>query len=175
MNKILDWKYLSRILPDYYEALGGNGDLGKIIKWKSKASFCDEIIPIKLRKQSRDLIIGAKHKLIWRKVKNKYIKYAECNSRFYKSDNLRLFIVNANNSRKENIIDIVGLADIENGVFLLVGCDFSHPFIECNEFSYANSDGSGPDVFTKGETITPEIIIDKISEYYEEFCDDHPH
>jgi len=97
----------------------------------------------------------------------------ECH--FFKCDNLRMFTVIDKNNEGESIIDFIGLADVKNKIYLLVGCDFSHPYIECNEFLYVNSDGSGPDVLTAGEKITPNRILRKIAEYYEEFCGDHPH
>lgn len=63
--------------------------------------------------------------------------------------------------------ELIGLMDMTTTKYVVLGCRFSHPFVHTNDFSYNNSDGSGPEIITK---VTPKNLITCLQKYYEGFC-----
>lgn len=175
MNTIIDWKYFRNLLPNKSDSLGGCDDLEKIVRVKSERGICDEVVANEYRIESLKLIEEASkiRKGDWRILKNKYLKGMK--SSYYKCRYLRLFGVIAIGYKGEFICEMIGLADVQKKIHLVLGCDYAHPFIICNQFYYANSDGSGPDLIIDKDKFTSRLLVDLLKAHFTEFCDDHPH
>ena len=65
--------------------------------------------------------------------------------------------------------------NLVNGRFVIVGCTNSHPNVVTNEFSYCNSDGSGPNILKNYQEITLESLLQRVDKYYRAFCDNRYH
>ena len=66
--------------------------------------------------------------------------------------------------------EFIYLFDYKNLDYVIVGCDSSHPFIYCNNFSYTNSDGSGPRLVNQRRILTPAYLLDKMQFHFRSFC-----
>ncbi|BCS82558.1 hypothetical protein QLL95_gp0069 [Cotonvirus japonicus] len=70
-----------------------------------------------------------------------------------------------------------GLVNLKSSRYVFCGCGGSHPFVATNDFTYDNSDGSGPIIsnnFDKCE-ITSDLLLNLLSKYYKNFCGDSYH
>ena len=71
---------------------------------------------------------------------------------------------------------MLGLICDELQTYVFLGCASSHPFIATYDFTYGNSDGSGP--FIKEEMnkkYDENSILKHLQKYYKEFISDNYH
>ena len=71
--------------------------------------------------------------------------------------------------------NIFGVINLKENKYLFVGNSGMHPFINTTEFSYGNSDGSGPEIKIDTEKITVYEILVHMTRYYTLFTNDMYH
>ena len=94
----------------------------------------------------------------------------------YKSENYAFECITVGD--EDRTVELICLYKINNinninniDGYCVVGCDGAHPFIETPDFTYANSDGSGPDI--GGSTL--EERLDNFKKYFVDFTNDEWH
>lgn len=151
----------------FYASRGINSNFLKI---ESRLKFCDEKIPVEHREKSIELLNSAKHTTfiqVQYNTQNEEDKKdygEECTIYISENNDIYLFKLYIEN------ICLFGL--IKNKQYLFLGCDYYHPFIKTSEFSYANSDGSGPEF---NDIDSDKDILLVLEKYFVKFCNNKYH
>jgi hypothetical protein len=111
-------------------------------------------------------------------IKNKIVgPTLQKNIFFHSTDNKTiLFYFDIINDSEYLDLQIFGLINIENNNFVSCGNIGMHPYVAINNFTYENSDGSGPDISKKMIDITdPQLIISALTIYFEKISNNSYH
>ena len=87
-----------------------------------------------------------------------------------------VFYVLIKSKENNNEIEILGLVNADTQKYVFLGCSGSHPFIATCDFTFGNSDGSGPTI--KHDLLrdqSSDRILNLIDKYFNEFVSDDYH
>lgn len=185
LSKYINYSIIAQNSPEYWEK-------GLLIERKEKSYYDKSILKIKN-------ICESDYELLKKLAKGKFTFYSEFKGKIRLDSKTNTNAnTNANTNRVSisetvytqdnsndvfifeiNIvweyycwsIDIIGLIDETNNKYFILGCNSAHPYLITNNFSYYNSDGSGPDV-----TTTDEIeLASNIKYYFKKFMQNKYH
>jgi len=89
----------------------------------------------------------------------------------YRADDYKLMGVECKYNDSPDDAKFIAL--ITPKYFIIIGVVGEHPMIETTYMSYANSDGSGPDIFDKLDN--PKKLAQNLIKYYHKFINDEYH
>lgn len=159
----------------------GNNDLDfdgdPIVYPNTGKSFVDKKIPTKLRKNNQKIlnfITQYRDEFVEDKKYLKYIK-DQINKNnnvdtikklcVYTHSDMKIIYTYIKNKYSKNEFFIAS----DNTNYLITGVIEGHPFIITNDFTYGNSDGSGPSYMVEKKYDVSNIIA-QLKKYYNEFC-----
>jgi hypothetical protein len=135
--------------------------INKIISMITKANDCD------YEEHYEDLKIKKKIKKQMELIINKYVAY--------KSDEYIIFFLTLSGKDSYSGITMLGLICTETNEYVFLGCLCGHPYLATNEFTYDNSDGSGPSLIEEIKKYDVQILLKYLKKYYKEFILDKYH